>query len=277
MAQMQHSDVVGDALLDIVWPPTSPLHACRRDLLLMLRSPDSASCPLAALWHNYSAFATQLRHDARRTVVNMAVQVAWRLDCYNQFPLKFARLCHPSVSGENRRQLVSELYSMPECCMDKGFTKKLRDRYDGSQGFLADRDLQGSLRLWAASTKTTNMHIERMLAQLKKDIAGIDSGSNKGHAPNAERLVGIGHLGQLLRAHIQAGGDDPRFSSRQRLLEDGVPITAAPAPLATSRPPGGFLLYRARLLQREVRAMDGKRKRRHNIEIDKFRNRKDQT
>ena len=55
--------------------------------------------------------------------------------------------------------------------------------------------------------------------KVKKSLSGIGTKS-----PDVERLVSLGHLGQLLTASVTRGGTDSRFVTRSELLEEGAPL-----------------------------------------------------
>ena len=60
------------------------------------------------------------------------------------------------------------------------------------------------------------MHLERMLARLKK--------STPQKLPNAERLCAAGAVSEWVRTHVDAGGSDPRTTLRSELIRQGAPL-----------------------------------------------------
>jgi hypothetical protein len=60
------------------------------------------------------------------------------------------------------------------------------------------------------------MHVERLFSQVKK--------ATPKKLPLAERVCAAGLLTQWMRPHLQAGGRDPRVTTRADLLADGVPL-----------------------------------------------------
>ena len=60
------------------------------------------------------------------------------------------------------------------------------------------------------------MHMERVLSLVKT--------ATPVKLPYAERLCGAGLLVQLLKPHLKEGGSDPRTTTREDLVADGVPL-----------------------------------------------------
>ncbi len=115
---------------------------------------------------------TTLHHDIRKVLVSMFVQLRWRLAGYRNFPLKFATLVHPQASEEIRLAVAELLFKLNACCLDDHFSLKLRKMFVDARDMLKHIGLALTLKLWASVTKTTNMHLERMLARLRRAIDG---------------------------------------------------------------------------------------------------------
>lgn len=96
--------------------------------------------------------------------------------------------------------------------------------------------------------KFANMVCERMLALIRRACRGDDV--------DVERLCSTGFLAQVLSFHLARDGEDPRFTTRQQLLEDGVPLRCAPVKLDKPAPPRGS--YVNWMMKEEAaRARDG--------------------
>ena len=96
--------------------------------------------------------------------------------------------------------------------------------------------MQG-LQGWAFTYRVCNMHLERLLSQIKKAM-----GRNK--SPEAERLASGGFLCQLLREHLDRGGRDPRYQDRKSLFAVGAPLVAAQKEKGQTRPGSGFIAFK---------------------------------
>ncbi len=182
-----------------------------------------------------------------------AAQTWWRFLCLEQAPLRLAGLAHPQSSESDKLDIARQLFSVHECCLDKEFSLKVRhlfvnttdpDPDEAAQGLIKNQRFTDAIKVWSESTKLTNMHLERMLAALKLDNSISGSGKNAS-TPSAERLVSVGMLGQLLRAHLANGGRDPRYQTRADLRRAGVPIQADARTSETSKPPSGFVPFLA--------------------------------
>lgn len=165
MARLQYFDERGDTLLDIVEDSTSPLVLCGRSLAAMLQGPGS---PTRLLGHvlRRSAGVEQASADVRAMLLNLSAQLRWRLGGYDHFPLKLALCEQPRCSGDARERLVRSAFEIDPCCLDEHFTLKLGRLFGSPQELLQNGALRSGLRLWASVGKTTNMHIERQLAQV---------------------------------------------------------------------------------------------------------------
>ena len=164
----------------------------------------------------------------------------------DQFPAKFAALVHPRATDEDRDRILDQFFAseeqpIPECCMDGDFSAKVRARFATKAELLGDRTFMKALHVWAKSSRLTNMHLERMLAAMKRHISSVAKGSSV----TAERLVSVSQLGQVLGYHLEAGGRDPRTTTRAQLKKEGAPIKAARVWTSASRPPSGYLLFLA--------------------------------
>ena len=72
------------------------------------------------------------------------------------------------------------------------------------------------MNAWAAHAKVCNMHLERLLALVKR--------ASPGKLPYAERVCAAGLLTQWISPHLSEGGSDPRITTRADLVADGVPL-----------------------------------------------------
>ena len=81
----------------------------------------------------------------------------------------------------------------------------------------SDQTLRNVLCNWGRTCKVSNMHMERTLSRVKK--------ATPGKGIYAERLLPAGALGEWLRRHVEDyHGNDPRFTTKDRALEAGVPL-----------------------------------------------------
>ena len=153
----------------------------------------------------------------RAVLLDMGAQVWWRLAAFREWPFHFTEVCDGRTS-EAQRLVLNELFAKSEtvCCLDKDFARKVLNMFNSAEHTLVDSALAACLRGRAEKYIVVNMHLERLLSQVRLAI-----GSEK--SPEAERVCGAGFLAQVLRDHLALGGRDPRIQDRRGLLQDGPP------------------------------------------------------
>eukprot|EP00972_Heterocapsa_arctica_P042491 6263134-Heterocapsa_arctica.AAC.1 len=109
----------------------------------------------------------------------MAAQLWWRFSAFDRFPMKLARLSDPASSETDRAQLAKELFESPPCCLDVDFGLKVQSMFRCAEHMLNDQAFMAGLRLWGATAKCSNMHLERHLAAIKKSLCGTGGKSPK--------------------------------------------------------------------------------------------------
>ena len=159
----------------------------------------------------------------------------------DQYPLKLASWVHPQLQGESRaeerRSMCGEFFRRNPCCLDGDFSCKVRCSFKTYEEVEENTAFLDALHTWATNTRLTNMHLERLLAGFRRNVTrGLS------RAPNQDRVVSVGFLTQLMNAHLEAGGDDPRVVSRANLLRSGAAINSRQDDVKT-RPPSGFVPF----------------------------------
>ena len=134
---------------------------------------------------------------------------------------------------------MREFFATPHCCLSGEFCRKVFDMFDSPKQLLDDTTFMAGLRGWADQYKVCNMHLERLLSQVRQAMGSSD------RAPQAERVCAAGFLAQVLRDHLAKDGRDPRYDDRAHLLRDGVPLAAARRDASKSKPASGFIMYKS--------------------------------
>jgi hypothetical protein len=166
-------------LLDVVWDAHSPLVLCQQSLASMLSDPRGPSAPTRHVLNHYGFSLPDLEHDARTILASASAQLGWRLLAYLNFPLIFVRLVHPAITQAMAEALVKSLFDdLSECCLGDEFSLKVRRFFVDASALLGSKPFMRILRLWAKATKTTNMHLERMLSELKHHIRDAGTSSS---------------------------------------------------------------------------------------------------
>ena len=120
------------------------------------------------------------------------------------------------------------------------FSHQVREWHPTAEALLADDGLMGSLKLWGAEARVENIRSERMLASLRKAVAGQK-------CRTAERVLSSGFLSQHLAAHRAAGGEEPTVTSRRQLLRMGVPTRASRSKRSSPTCPAHLLYINEKL------------------------------
>lgn len=146
----------------------------------------------------------------RRMLASMAAQLWWRFLAFEHYPVKMVSFVHPRLSHAERQSSIDSFFDEKKCCLCAEFSCKVRQMFGGATELMADETFMSGLRLWLAKVKCTNMHLERHLAHMKASLQGLAE-----KFPDAERLVSVGFLGELLTSHKRHGGQIAE-SSRER-------------------------------------------------------------
>jgi hypothetical protein len=86
---------------------------------------------------------------------------------------------------------------------------------------LSSTVLKDGLASWGKGAKLCNMHVERLLSQVKR--------SAPGKCPELERYISAGTLTQWHRGHNNSGGTDMTRTRTRDLLAAGAPLRAGVA------------------------------------------------
>ena len=126
-------------------------------------------------------------------------------------------VAHGRGTKEETAKALYDTSLWRHCCLDESMTAKVRRMAPTWQELLNHRGLMAALTTWSWVAKLSNMHLERLLALIRKS------------APQRcflERLLATGHLTQILSRHRSAGGSDIRRITRKQLVQLSVPIRA---------------------------------------------------
>jgi hypothetical protein len=192
----------------------------------MLASPIDSSAITSLIAHyaldtKTADVANDFVKTIRDAVLSLVAQVYWRMNVwYEDFPFRMSTLSDPRFTPEDRAKVAADLWAREPCCLDPGFSQRVRRRFDSPDDMLADQGFRDAVDMWSSKSKICNMHVERMLALIRQSVPS-------GRLPNLERLVSAGYLTQVLQQHRAAGGRHPGHTSRQDLIKAGVQIVAA--------------------------------------------------
>ena len=222
--RVQFLDENSSPLWDLQFPATNPCTAALESYAkLLTSSPSDTGLDVLFSHVRYGLLFDEINDfvlSARTQGLTTAAQIHWRLaEVFSQWPYPLAQLSHPRSTDAEKRALCDLFFHTPLCCLDKACSGKLRVLFMNAVSFLADKQIQQTLRIWSQGAKLCNMHIERLFAQIRKACAA--------KTPHLERLVSVGLLTQTLAYHLREGGDHPSVITRSQLRRSGVAIAAA--------------------------------------------------
>ncbi len=89
----------------------------------------------------------------------------------------------------------------------------------GARQMLECNALRAALLEWGVKSLLTNMHVERLLSQVRA--------ASPENAPSIERVCTAGLMTQFLTEHVRLGRTDPRFDCASDLVRKGAPLQLA--------------------------------------------------
>ena len=159
----------------------------------------------------------------RRRCASIICQMKWRFMIhFDEPPYIWVDVVHPDFSQEQRLAALMRILSRPWCCLDPFIGRKVVKLFKdfmvvaipfAADAIMRDADLLHGFQDFGDNFHLSNMHTERDLALIKAAAPG--------KSPSLERLLGAGHLAQILREHSAAGGMYPGLFRRSDLLEAG--------------------------------------------------------
>jgi hypothetical protein len=153
------------------------------------------------------------------------------------FPFLFILMLR---SDEDAQRISEQFFRTYECCREKDFAAKVYRLFGSPAALKSSVVFRQAIRLWAKNQKVCNMHVERLLALIKK------ASSSCGYV-HIERMMGAGFLTQLLVAHKNAGGSDPRNITAHKMENNGVVTLGSLTRDKTRKPSVGALTDSQRL------------------------------
>ena len=121
-------------------------------------------------------------------------------------------------------------FSLPCCCLDSWFSEPLRAKLTCYED-LSTVDMRLMFQRVAYHYyKTTNMHLEQLLSEIK---TAVPLGKK---SANAEKEAFLAHLKMIIKHHVRIGRRDIRSPvSRASLIDSGVLLEHQPVPTWTRK------------------------------------------
>ena len=212
MQVVQMLDHKGAALKKLVKSAESPFSICMSELVDMFCFPNDSKLKVLAI--HYEHAEAEERVGIARSAYQMLLSVAARV--WRELDSQF-RSWPTKLGADASLELFRELYAAEPCCLDAGFSAKLRAMAVDAESLMELRDVMVVLDLWARMCRVCNMSLERLLSLIRRSAPA---------RCHVERILCAGHMSQLRNAHWAAGGKDCTKRTRQQLLKHGVPIKA---------------------------------------------------
>ena len=167
--RLQYLDARGRILLECSGDG-SPFREAMQALSGLLTTPvmDGAMAPVFWFFEGSQILTAR----SRKLVLNMAAQTWWRFGVFEQYPFKLVQMVDPA--HPDPAMAAQDFWDCPQCCKSPHFCRKVMRLFESSRQLLDDKEFNLLLRNWSAKTKLTNMHIERLLALIKRGIPGAN-------------------------------------------------------------------------------------------------------
>ena len=209
MSQLQWLDWAKQGLMDVQIPDgtLNPFHTARRRICSILRT--GRKGPVQPLFDSIPADEhPEFSSQARTMGLQFSAEIAWRFAIYGEYPYSFGHVVHPAVPVPNKLAKLDGFFARRDCCHGLEFALKVRKLYPWSEWLLA----------------------------LFRNVVGR-------HAVDIERFISTGLVGHLLKIHQELHRQDPRVTTRQQLLQMGVPLQARPGQPIIQHPGGPWVPY----------------------------------
>ncbi len=127
---LQHCEERGAALMDLGIPHLNGFTAACRAYCNMAAS-DAMQGPLAPYFHYWGPPGTEghetLLSETRLNLLQRAAHVWFRLEVpMKGFPFRLCGVVDVRLGFPAKQQIASDVYTTPLCCLDRGFTRKVR-------------------------------------------------------------------------------------------------------------------------------------------------------
>ena len=200
MMQLQYLDAQGASLMEVIDVRRSPFAEAQNSFVAMLAQAPAVG-PLRALFYHFETSewaAVDIIAEVRNDIMSMAAQLWIRFELvFEDYPYLFVRFAHAEFDS---LQLADDFFAFAVCrCCVGRFGLKVLKMYPTAAELAKCKHFKHAMYNWKANATIVNMHLERLLALIKK--------ATPCKAPYVDRSCAAGTLTQWLRRHVtQLGG-----------------------------------------------------------------------
>ena len=178
---------------------TSPFLAVQQEYGAMLdEDPDSGR--LRAVFYHYVGDdgdqKVQMVGRFRKNIHAITSQIWWWFELLFEGP-SLSLLAHISPDHPNHTSCIPSFWDLEPCCKHPHCERKLMSLYNSMEELRDCPDFKDGLRILGKYGKICNMHLERLMKEIK--------GATQGKLPMLERLLGAGSC-TFKRPRIQTLG-----------------------------------------------------------------------
>lgn len=222
---LQHREEHGKATLDAIHE-AGPIHEAERELWRRATSAETCFFPLTFLRRHFDGHAEVDAEEVMRSgfakAVDMAAQLWSRLRLkYTCYPWRLLALVDSRTPEHAKVELRRDFATCPACELDQTFSAPLRASLADPEQ--VDVEAGDCLTALARGTRMTNMHIERLLSQVKKASPTV------ARKPTVERFCAAGLLSQHMSRFTKRGYEDKHMPEQLALRLSTLPPPQPPS------------------------------------------------
>ena len=240
MFRVDYMDERHKGAWDLPFADLNPFTAAREHLTRLVaqgKRPGSALVPVFAHFSDGTQEDDARLLDRVRTMgCDFGSQVWWRYLPLHELPFTLVDTVNPGLPAKVQVARMKESFQKPPCCVGVCMNK-VRKVYGSWKVAYKDVRLRRGLKSVAYLLRLGNFRAERVLALIRKAFPGPMKHES------VEAICSKGFLQMMLFEHLKLGRDDPRYVTRQQLLEDGVPLRCQPRQVQNPQC-GNFVMWR---------------------------------
>jgi hypothetical protein len=168
--RLEFLDSHGAALMDLVADRTDPFRKCELRLQSMILNP-AASHSLRTLWRHFELQPAQLElctSDCFQILTSTVSQLKHRYRMLKDWPMLLIECV--AATPAKRLSICQIFWRTNDCCLERLLAAKLKQLWPTAEAMAVDEDWWSAFGMFVRKARVTNMHIERLLAGIKKSV-----------------------------------------------------------------------------------------------------------